>query len=155
VAAEDRRPVARRADRERRAPRDRITYDNGETSEIETGTGREVARRYLQQRHPPPTREATDFESWLKALPKEDLRAWEAHVYMPGEVKELDFDYEVENWHYGVPITFVLRALDDLAATGWTILHVSEDQGLYAGADAADEAYPARIRYLLTRDTGE
>ena len=35
---------------------------------------------------------------------------------------------------------------------GWTVAHVSEDRGVYLGADVPDESYVTRIRYLLIRD---
>jgi hypothetical protein len=50
---------------------------------------------------------------------------------------------------WGFPLIEALRELNRLEEQGWKIVHVSEDHGLYQGADTADEAYLTRVRYLL------
>lgn len=54
-------------------------------------------------------------------------------------------------WDWGYPVAAALAELDRLESQGWKIIHVSEDHGLYQGADANDEAYLTRVRYLLHR----
>ena len=131
---------------------DVVTFDDGEVKEYEPGKWRQEARVRLQTRHPRPKKAPELFVPWMNALEKEEIRTWEAHLYAAGGVTAIDFDPE-QDWYYGLPIPFVLATVNGLSSDGWVLQHVSEDHGLYRGTDVPNEAYPARVRYLLVRDT--
>jgi hypothetical protein len=58
-------------------------------------------------------------------------------------------DVDLDDYGQGVPLKGITEVLNRLALDGWAVVSTSEDKGLYEGADAARESYPARIRYLL------
>lgn len=59
------------------------------------------------------------------------------------------------SWSDGAPTEWIAQQLDALSREGWNLIHVSEDHGLYTGADAAHESYPTRLRFLLQRPSPE
>jgi hypothetical protein len=89
------------------------------------------------------------FRVWANGLTPTRIRSWEVHLYTAEGVRSLPFSNEFST--YGVPLAFVVKALDELASAGWILQHVSEDPGL---TDGHDEAVPVRLRYLLVRDVG-
>lgn len=79
-----------------------------------------------------------------------ELRGWACYAYPPsGGVERVDV--EIKGWFGGAPLEAVTQVLNRLAADGWAVVATGEDKGLYAGADARNESYPARLRYLLER----
>jgi hypothetical protein len=90
-----------------------------------------------------------DFLKWWERK-KLTHRGWTAE-FISGATKT-PVDLTGVLWDtWGFPVATAMTLLDGLAAEGWRLLHVSEDHGLYSGADAANEAYLTRTRYLLTR----
>jgi hypothetical protein len=83
---------------------------------------------------------------------QKEIREWRAEFIVPAEVSEIPIE-NAPRRGWGFPITEALRELDRLEKQGWRIVHVSEDHGLYAGADTTDEAYLTRVRYLLRNST--
>jgi hypothetical protein len=73
---------------------------------------------------------------------------WEGDLFLDGEQRKLPL---VEQWVYGLPIDVVLKTLNELAAKGWSVVHASEDRGLFAGPTVSSDAFVTRVRYLLTR----
>lgn len=80
----------------------------------------------------------------------EHVQDWVCREYPPeGDEKERDLDMS-SSWS-GVPLAAMTGILNDFARAGWRVISVGEDKGLYLGVDAPDEAFPARVRYLLGR----
>jgi hypothetical protein len=78
----------------------------------------------------------------------EKVVVWAAGLYLDGEYKALPaFQY----WTFGLPIEAVLKVLNELAAAGWSVVHVSEDRGLYAGVTNQTDSWVTKARYLLAR----
>jgi hypothetical protein len=78
----------------------------------------------------------------------EKVVVWAAGLYLDGEHRALP---AISNWTFGLPIEGVLKVLNELAAEGWTVAHVSEDRGLYAGNTNQTDSWVTKARYLLTR----
>jgi hypothetical protein len=53
----------------------------------------------------------------------------------------------------GIPATEITDSLDVLSRLGWQVESVTEDKGLYSGADAPREAGPVTVRILLRRSS--
>ena len=80
----------------------------------------------------------------------EERRGWIAIAYRPdGEEEQLNID--LSDWRGGVPLRGIAQTMNRFSADGWTVISTFEDKGLYRGADAQDESYPARMRFLLGR----
>lgn len=75
--------------------------------------------------------------------------AWAAGLYLDGTYKRLP---AFPHWAFGLPIENVLAVLNDLAAQGWSVAHVSEDRGLYAGLTNRTDSAVTTARYLLVRE---
>lgn len=133
---------------------DQVTFSDGTTLKAPVGKGHESARKHVEARLTTPER-PVEFDAWRRKLRKDILRTWQAHLFVRGTTSPLAFDEEKYGWSYGYPITFAQEQLNTMAASGWSVVHVSEDHGLYKGTDASDEAYPARVRYLLVREVPE
>lgn len=74
---------------------------------------------------------------------------WAAGLYVDGEHRRLPaFQY----WEYGLPIQELLSVLNDLAAEGWSVAHVSEDRGVYQGLTNRTDSSVTKARYMLVRD---
>lgn len=78
----------------------------------------------------------------------EKVVVWAAGLYLDGEYKALPV---IPHWTFGLPIEGVLKVLNELAAKGWSVAHVSEDRGLYAGTTNQTDSWVTKARYLLTR----
>jgi hypothetical protein len=103
-----------------------------------------------QRLFPDPVKTAPEsFETWW-ARRKASRRSWLAEFVTSKESKNLPLDDNLD-WKWGYPISAALGLLNDLQELGWSLRHVSEDHGLYVGADAAEEAYLTRVRYLLSQ----
>jgi hypothetical protein len=73
---------------------------------------------------------------------------WAVGLYIDGEYKRLP---AFTNWTFGFPIDGALKVLNQLAAEGWSVAHVSEDRGIYKGLTNQTDAAVTTARYLLTR----
>lgn len=106
------------------------------------------------RQHPPVATPQLTFSSWLAGLPPtSDVLTWQSElVHGDGRVEPYDLGDPGWSW-WGVPASQVAAVLDALASEGWSLVHVSEDKGLFSGATAGFESYPARIRYLLRRQS--
>jgi hypothetical protein len=128
---------------------------NGQVVQVEPGKAEDFvdaeARRRFPVQEPPSVGQASNFEQWYQGIQKE-IREWRAEFIVPAEVAEIPIE-NAPRRGWGFPITEALRELDRLEKQGWRIVHVSEDHGLYAGADTTDEAYLTRVRYLLHNST--
>jgi hypothetical protein len=90
------------------------------------------------------------FDPWWKYQEKKRYRVWVAELITAAGTTPVDIGDAVRG-RWGFPVQAAMRLLEQLGNEGWRLVHVSEDHGLYNGADARDEAYLARVRYLLSR----
>ena len=131
-------------------PIDEVTLD-GQVFQVEAGKAQDFINAEASRRFPaivpPSTEEAWNFESWYEGT-KREVRQWRAELISLNGASEISLG-EILRPDWGFPISEALRELDRLEKQGWRIVHVSEDHGLYAGADVPDEAYLTRVRYLL------
>lgn len=89
------------------------------------------------------------FTEWRKEASATEERGWQAVWFGAGGEQTLQFPSLASR--FGVPAEAMVSALNRYSAEGWRLVNVSEDRGVYRGADTFDEAYVSRIRYLLTR----
>lgn len=122
---------------------DELTVD-GETQRLSAGSAPARAEQLSRERFPAPKL------SRVSVIPGERVRTWTGKWYTADDEVMLQPPDELA-WEYGLPTGWILREMDTLIAQGWSLRHVGEDHGLYAGADAHDEAFVARIRYLFER----
>lgn len=117
------------------------------------------AQRGVGQENKVPT---TVFDHWWKGLPDAPTASfrpagavkvltWKAELITAEGTVPIDLGRPVNTTDAGYPIQVAMRLLERLAADGWRLMHVSEDHGLYRGADAPYEAYLTRVRYVLAR----
>lgn len=78
----------------------------------------------------------------------EKVVVWAAGLYLDGKHRALPV---IAHWTFGLPIEGVLKILNELAAEGWSVAHVSEDRGLYAGNTNQTDSWVTKARYLLAR----
>lgn len=92
------------------------------------------------------------LEKWTAGAEAIHERGWACYVVSSdGEASRRQV--EMSGTWSGVPLETITQQLNELGKDLWRVISVSEDRGLYLGADAHDESYPARIRYLLERST--
>jgi hypothetical protein len=133
-------------------------YDGGEGGIPPGRSANHYAIQAWDRTHPPmglykpndPVRDARD--AWLREAAVTEERGWEAAWCDSSGQSRLDV--AVDTWHWGVPGPAIVTLLDRYGAEGWKVAHVSEDRGVYRGADVAEESYVTRVRYLLVRDGG-
>jgi hypothetical protein len=77
---------------------------------------------------------------------------WAAGLYTGGEYTRLK---ALTSWQYGLPIKELLVVLNDLAADGWAVAHVSEDRGVFQGTTTSTDSAVTKTRYLLVRERAE
>lgn len=140
----------------RRAPTkyyvDRVTFPDGGVEEFfQSNTKGEIEARYTRD-HPLPRRpSARQDAAPHAALPTwRAERTWRAELFLPTGRQALPM--RPLSWPYGFPMEEVMNVLNDLAQDGWSVLHVSEDRGLYTGADTPTDSGLTSVRYLLRRD---
>lgn len=127
---------------------DRVTVVPERALELEAGTGAGYIAKRRAESFPKPVRpQRQTFDTWF-ANEAELVRTWQAVFYTADQQTPLAVP-EDSDYSWGFPIAFALGVLGRLAGEGWRLVHVSEDRGLYNGADAPDESYPTRVRYLL------
>lgn len=130
---------------------DVVTLPDGTIEQFDRGKGGEQISRQFRSATPPPAAlddPSSSFTQWRNRITRSEVRTWRADLYVDGTATPLDIDTS-QGWKYGLPIEEILRILNDLADKGWTVLHVSEDRGLYTGEDAQNDAYVTRARYML------
>jgi hypothetical protein len=105
-----------------------VTLPDGTTKQFDEGTQRQVLDEYIEKRawsrHPDPSPGKSDFTPEI-----EDSYAWDSELFIDGARRSLP---EIENWSYFYPMDSVAATLNGLAEEGWSVVHVSEDRGLYA-----------------------
>jgi hypothetical protein len=119
-----------------------------ETFEVDPGTAKELITEVAEERHPDPEKpDVESFDAWFKREAK-TIRTWRAELLTGEGVEPIDLPVDVR---WGYPVQGVMQILDELAREGWNLVHVSEDRGIYQGADAPEEAFLTRVRYLLQK----
>lgn len=127
---------------------DEITIE-GRIHKVPAGTAEKFITEEMNRRHPepePPAEEWATFDYWFNQKSTEK-RTWKAEFITGLHSEALKFD--ALTWSWGYPVAAAMNELDRLTQDGWKLVHVSEDHGLYAGADVSDEAFLTRVRYLL------
>ncbi|GLY36426.1 hypothetical protein Amsp01_024500 [Amycolatopsis sp. NBRC 101858] len=143
-------PPATWKERKRLAGSERVTLD-GVVHTVPAGQAERFIRDETARRFPAlPKPETVPFDTWFQQN-SEERRVWQGLFItadtteaLPGEIVTLD--------DHGYPISEALGELNKRKQEGWRLVHVSEDHGLYNGADSHDEAYLTRVRYLLEKD---
>ena len=116
--------------------------------EVEAGRATHFVSEERDKQHPAPRRpEIPTYESWFKSKAAEH-RTWRAELITSSGSKAIALP-EPFDWSWGFPIAVAIDLLEGLEQEGWKLVSVSEDRGLYSGADATNESYPTRVRYLL------
>lgn len=104
----------------------------------------EIAQR-ARHRFPDPSADELVASSGTRVT---ETVVWAAGLYLGGKYQRLA---AFEDWAFGFPIENVLGVLNDLSAEGWSVVHVSEDRGLYTGRTTQTDSAVTRARYLLAR----
>jgi len=116
----------------------------------DAGTGEAFVADLRKKACPEPSREPVpNFDQWFKTNSTEH-RSWAAAFLDSAHELSIDLPADV-NYAWGFPSIVVHGLLERFTTEGWRLVHVSEDRGLYEGADARNESYPARVRYLLEK----
>jgi hypothetical protein len=99
-----------------------------------------------------PVDQATAEQAWLAdhSVSLDRVRNWTALWAEAGT--EVPLEVDLSAWRHGAPLAGIAAVLTSYATAGWDVVAVHEDRGLYDGADANEESYPTRMRYLLARD---
>lgn len=101
---------------------------------------------------PPKGLTAHDLNDWKAGLSHQSQRSWTAEL-VDGDGRCEPHDLGAAEWSWwGAPVAATNRLLNRLSGEGWSLVHISEDRGLYQGVDATDESSPTRIRYLMRRE---
>ena len=91
-----------------------------------------------------------DNHSYGDQVGNKQIVVWAVGLYSNGEYKRLP---ALTHWAFGFPIDGALRILNQLAAEGWSVAHVSEDRGLYRGQTNQTDSAVTKTRYLLMRSS--
>ena len=131
-------------------PFDEITIA-GTVHKVAPGKAEEFVAKEVARRFPEPVEPSIPdaFDKWFTQNSREK-RTWHAELVTGEGSRRIGIDDARQKW--GFVIGAAMRELDRFERDGWTLVHVSEDHGLYAGADSPDEAYLTRVRYLLRKD---
>ncbi len=132
----------------------RLTFPDGSSTECrEQERDARIYETFRRIRGPAP--DAWQFPTWRSEhIPKvEQKRGWIGIAYHP-DGREEQLAVDLLDWRYGAPLTGIAQILNKFSGQGWTVVSTSEDKGLYKGADAQQESYPSRMRFLLTPPTG-
>lgn len=128
-----------------------VTFPDGSHLQFDERTPRQEIQAAIEEAaavaHP--ISERSDGEGANKDLKIEEAAVWEAVLFIDGERRSLA---DILSWEFHFPIRDVIARLDELAAEGWTVAHVSEDRGVYTSKLAANISAPVAARYLLVRD---
>ena len=122
----------------------------GQTYQVDSGTADDFIYEAARARYPEPKRpDPPNYVDWWMNN-RTSHRTWKVEFVTTGGVENIELGRSLDS-SWGFPIMRALAELERLQQDGWTLVHVSEDHGLYSGADAATEAYLSRVRYLLSR----
>lgn len=129
----------------------RVRFPDGTESVAPPESVKDYIAEEFRSEHPPPT-VAAQFADWRDTVQIGEIRTWIGRLFNGTENLPLDMGLPASQ--FGYPIREVLGCLDQLAADGWQVVHVSEDRGLgYPEGDAAHEPGVTTVRYLLSRTT--
>lgn len=127
-----------------------VCLPDGAQIQFEQGTPKKEIDSYIKaaarEAHPDPERPNPPTGNPTV----EELNVWEAELILEGQRHNLP---AIDVWSRFFPMEAVSTHLNELAADGWSVVHVSEDRGLYKSAIAANMSAPLVVRYLLARDT--
>ena len=125
-----------------------VTFPDGTAMRFDEDTTQSTIDEYIetqaQNEHPDPS--PSDFEETPGI---DESSAWAAELLVEGKRNPLP---DIESWSYSFPMESVAATLNDLADEGWSVVHVSEDRGLYASDVAQNMSAPVAARYLLVRN---
>jgi hypothetical protein len=126
----------------------RVTHPDGTDERFDYSPG---SRNYAQEAWRKKGLEVSfgEFQGWTAQVSQQVERGWQAAWCDSAGVQDLEVDLGSQIG--GVPVQAIVTLLDRYAAEGWRVVHVSEDRGLYAGADVAEESFITRIRYLFAQ----
>lgn len=124
-----------------------VTFPDGEAIQFGEDTDRATIDEYIETRarneHPDPSRGNFDVSVEI-----EESAAWGAELFIGGTRRRLP---DIESWSYFFPMDSVAATLNDLAGEGWSVVHVSEDRGLYTSDIVQNMSAPVAARYMLVR----
>ena len=117
---------------------------DGVTQRESAGQGRKRLEELALAKFPEP-----GFKH-INVTAAESIRTWRATMFWPEKSEHIPTPENLD-WEYGIPSSWIVVELSRLELDGWTVLHTSEDHGLYTGADALDESFATRVKFLLHR----
>ncbi|GAB3186853.1 hypothetical protein FHX75_111294 [Micromonospora palomenae] len=133
-----------------------ITLPNGQRETVERMRVDEAIKEAFTKLHPKPTPVDEElnkaYRQWETKASVNNVRSWSAGFVEDGRESEVDIGMPTA-WSCGLPAKEIVQQLDLLAADGWKLVHVSEDRGIYRGADASTDSSPTTVRYMLQRTT--
>lgn len=125
---------------------DEVSID-GVVQRVAAGSGEVFVAKEAERRFPMLLVEVKDAISV-----EPEKRSWKSRLITSTETIQIP-EPDGLSWSDGAPSTWIAEKLDSFSKSGWNLIHVSEDHGLYQGADVPNESYPTRIRFLLQRST--
>jgi len=126
---------------------DRVTLTDGTLREFALGTAATEIEKEYRRLYTPPLLQGEDYASWRRGVTVQPIRTWAGSLYLDGDRQDLNFD--PGSYLGGIPLQAILYELNLLSEQGWTVIHVSEDKGLFVGDDTDNDAYVTRVRYML------
>lgn len=125
-----------------------VIFPDGSTMEFREDTPQPEIDAYIetcaQNEYPDPSRDAFEVSPEIKKS-----GAWDARLFLDGSQHSLP---DIDSWSYFFPMESVTKTLNNLAEDGWSVVHVSEDRGLYSSEIVSNMSAPVAARYLLARD---
>lgn len=127
-----------------------VTFPDGHTEEFGADIQPQAAaRQRFAKTHPKPADPPPPFAKWKSSLTVNDTRCWTGEWTGDGQTVTPPEFTKVFKWRYGIPMDEILAVLNRLASSGWVVVSVSEDRGVYAGVDTTNVSAPTAVRYLL------
>jgi hypothetical protein len=124
----------------------------GDVHQVSLGVGRRYLQQLAEKRFPEPAVDLPRFLPWWKDIGnKREMRVWRTRIVYAATVQPVEFADE-STYGWGYPMMGIQRELERLGSEGWSLVHVSEDRGLYKGLDSDNESRLVGVRYLLARD---
>lgn len=126
-----------------------VTFPDGEETRFSAGATKIQIVGFIEARarneFPDPDKEqAAEAQARVVKRP-----AWAAELFLEDSQRPLQ---DIYSWSYSFPMEAISRTLNELATEGWSVVHVSEDRGLYPATIASNVSAPVTVRYLLVRD---
>jgi hypothetical protein len=126
-----------------------VTLD-GTVHQVASDTVERFIQKEANSRYPDPSKPTVvAFANWFQQH-SEERRVWRAWFITADATEPVVGEIDAFGGQ-GFPMREAMRELDKRKQQGWQLVHVSEDHGLYSGADTPDEAYLARVRYLVEK----